>query len=1088
MSTILKPRPRRIRFEQVVEEGAPGLPRMDVAGFVGFASSGPLHTPVPVDSVERFEDVFGADLALAWDDARGELVRAHLGPVVRAFFANGGQRCWVVRVADGSIEGTESELPLPGTLLSADGSPVGGASLFARSAGRWGDGVALNVTLREDPLGNVLATWGGSGPVPSSTALSLEAPPDVLDSVGVGDVLRLDIAGPDGPLHLYAPVERMRRRVTTATTGGVGALNGSRSGPALIDVREPRVFRPLRSAAEATSLAAHGSLPAVVLLGARSTPTSATCVPSGAPTSPPSGGAADDPLDPTTGRLRLSLPAGVAGSLRAGGFVLIEIPTSPPGELAVLVMIEEVELDGGTGASSPPASLRVTGRAWTELDPAAAVAPLFTGSPPTASVAASLPRLELWARLATGEVRRVRDVACGFVGSEGSQPAPVPSGVRGDPHPRSIFRLPTDRELFSAADIPGTPDERAFRTELSQPRFPLASRRSSGASSRRHPDGDRGDLGTGAGPTAFVVPLGVGSVPRSELFTAALEPVTAPTSPPAMVGPRLDGVHRFDRNLFQDARLASLRGAALRERAFQTFDVDGERLDGIHALLPVPGVAMASIPDATHVPWGEPAPPPPRLEAPRLTVGSPPMTTGFEAIVTWAPVLGAGEYVVQRSTDPWFDPVKSSERQDETVHRASAPGEGCREVWYIRVRALGPLGASPWSETFVWVVDVDDFAECRSESTEAPTLTGTIGPSSIVLRWTGDPGDRYRLVLAADPDFGSQQFVWEGDRRSEFVVHGLPAVTQYFRIARDRSGRWSPWSNTVVRPGLERPAELPVTGTGGPAAGPSLVELQLRLIELCHARGDLTCILSLPKDTDAVAADAHRAELTRRAPIDDTGSFLSFGGLYVPWVVSPRGGERGARDFLSTPPDGHVAGALAATARARGAWSSPGRHALRAITAFDAAGRIGTEDLMIPRVNSLVRSPLHWALEDDASLSASDHLARLGVRRLLILLRRLAEERGQGLVFEPNSSATRRRTRRLFERLLDDLHRRGALAGAEPAEAYSVIVGPPAGTVLDIERGRLIAEIRVAPSHPLHFITVRLLERGGTVSLTEAAS
>src|SRR5919199_4401105 len=87
------------RFEADSPPLAEVLPRMDVACFVGFAASGPLHVPVAVESVAQFESVFGKDAPLAWDSARGEQAFAHLAPCVRSFFANGGRRCWSVRVA-----------------------------------------------------------------------------------------------------------------------------------------------------------------------------------------------------------------------------------------------------------------------------------------------------------------------------------------------------------------------------------------------------------------------------------------------------------------------------------------------------------------------------------------------------------------------------------------------------------------------------------------------------------------------------------------------------------------------------------------------------------------------------------------------------------------------------------------------------------------------------------------------------------------------------------------------------------------------------------------------------------------------------
>src|SRR5260370_42202099 len=87
------------------------LPRMDVAVFVGFAASGPLHTPVPVEDVAQFTAIFGDDVPLAWDQQRGEIVYAYLAPAVRAFFRNGRPRCWVVRVA---CNARSNYFPIPG--------------------------------------------------------------------------------------------------------------------------------------------------------------------------------------------------------------------------------------------------------------------------------------------------------------------------------------------------------------------------------------------------------------------------------------------------------------------------------------------------------------------------------------------------------------------------------------------------------------------------------------------------------------------------------------------------------------------------------------------------------------------------------------------------------------------------------------------------------------------------------------------------------------------------------------------------------------------------------------------------------------
>src|SRR5579859_7682622 len=65
-----------------------------VAGFVGLATRGPLDEPVLLGGWNEFLDVFGPS-------PEGYLARA-----VEGFFLNGGQKCYVVRVAHRAKPGT----------------------------------------------------------------------------------------------------------------------------------------------------------------------------------------------------------------------------------------------------------------------------------------------------------------------------------------------------------------------------------------------------------------------------------------------------------------------------------------------------------------------------------------------------------------------------------------------------------------------------------------------------------------------------------------------------------------------------------------------------------------------------------------------------------------------------------------------------------------------------------------------------------------------------------------------------------------------------------------------------------------------
>lgn len=124
------------------------LLRTDIAGFAGIAERGPLHRPVRVDSWEGFRGVFG--------EHRPD---AYLAYAVEGFYANGGRRCWVVRVAD-PVRAASAVT----TLNDTDGHPV--LTLTATSPGNWGNRVRYRVeptptglytlTLR---LGEVTEVW-----------------------------------------------------------------------------------------------------------------------------------------------------------------------------------------------------------------------------------------------------------------------------------------------------------------------------------------------------------------------------------------------------------------------------------------------------------------------------------------------------------------------------------------------------------------------------------------------------------------------------------------------------------------------------------------------------------------------------------------------------------------------------------------------------------------------------------------------------------------------------------------------------------------------------------------------------------------
>jgi len=121
---------------QRIDAGPPAITaiRTDIAGFVGIAERGLMDTAVPVESFRQFQAQFGSFTGVGF-----------LAYSVRAFFENGGRRCWVVRVASGDAVGGASPAFTIVNNSAVPRRPVWCIRAF--SPGVWGNN--LTVMLQE---------------------------------------------------------------------------------------------------------------------------------------------------------------------------------------------------------------------------------------------------------------------------------------------------------------------------------------------------------------------------------------------------------------------------------------------------------------------------------------------------------------------------------------------------------------------------------------------------------------------------------------------------------------------------------------------------------------------------------------------------------------------------------------------------------------------------------------------------------------------------------------------------------------------------------------------------------------------------
>ncbi|MEA2441523.1 MAG: uncharacterized protein QOH76_2947 [Thermoleophilaceae bacterium] len=204
----------------------------------------------------------------------------------------------------------------------------------------------------------------------------------------------------------------------------------------------------------------------------------------------------------------------------------------------------------------------------------------------------------------------------------------------------------------------------------------------------------------------------------------------------------------------------------------------------------------------------------------------------------------------------------------------------------------------------------------------------------------------------------------------------------------------------------------------------------------CERRRDRIAILSLPAGVDT-------AEL---AP-------SGFAAVHYPWVRA--GGEL-------TPPGGHVAGAYASGAtEIRGLDDPPTE---RSIPDVEAAA------LVARRVNP-VRGTRLWSA---VTLDPDPEWKYVNVRRLLIYLERSIDKGTKWAVFEPNGEPLWAAVRAAVGDFLTKEWRAGTLKGARPEEAFFVRCDRTTMTQDDLDNGRLVCLIGVAPLKPAEFVIVRI--------------
>ena len=232
------------------------------------------------------------------------------------------------------------------------------------------------------------------------------------------------------------------------------------------------------------------------------------------------------------------------------------------------------------------------------------------------------------------------------------------------------------------------------------------------------------------------------------------------------------------------------------------------------------------------------------------------------------------------------------------------------------------------------------------------------------------------------------------------------------------------------------------------------------VVSHCENMGERFAILQAPQNAGAIS------EI--ETPVDST-----YAAYYYPWVktTDPQTNRKRV-----VPPGGHIAGIFARSDVEHGVHKAPANEVVRGILGTQHTITKGEQDVLNPKGVNCIRSFQGRGIRLwGARTTASDPSWKyVNVRRLFLYIEQSIDEGTQWAVFEPNDEDLWARVRQSAENFLTTIWRDGGLQGSTADEAFYVKCGEETMTQDDIDNGRLIVEIGIAPVKPAEFVVFRI--------------
>ena len=234
------------------------------------------------------------------------------------------------------------------------------------------------------------------------------------------------------------------------------------------------------------------------------------------------------------------------------------------------------------------------------------------------------------------------------------------------------------------------------------------------------------------------------------------------------------------------------------------------------------------------------------------------------------------------------------------------------------------------------------------------------------------------------------------------------------------------------------------------------------VVEMCETRGDCFYIPDLYQD-DGNPSSGQIDEVVGLASEFDT----SYAGTYYPWIKIK---DTNINQIVTVPPSVVMLGVYAANDRVAGEWWAPaglnrgGIPQAKQVT--DRTTHVERDTLYEGHVNPIAAFPgqgiVAWGQKTLQVESSA--LDRIGVRRLLIEIKKFFASTARYLVFEQNTAATRNKFLAIVNPYLESVQQRSGLY------AFQVVMDDTNNTPDLIDRNILYGQIWLKPTRTCEFI------------------